>query len=273
MYMYIHTHGFRYMYACICMSLYPHPPNRPGPPLSPPLLCPTCTHQCYSTQQHWTQAHIWIVHVPRVDESWSTYRQRCHSAQQDSKLKAGLTWRSHVPHMHESYLTYEWVMSHIWIRHTPYTHRCHSPQQAAELKAGLTSMSHVPHDNESCHTHTGAIHRSRQQSWSCQITGSRLFLQRTWTWNCRPTNRHGSTYTYMHMYLHVSIFLNIHIYVYTHGCIYITAHMDLEVKTNIHVEYGCYWCDLKKTDKYTYIYIQAHTHTHTQTHKHTHKYK
>ena len=86
-----------------------------------------------------------MSHVSLMNESCLTY-----------EWVMSHVWMSHVTHewvtshMNESRHTYEWVMSHIWKSHV--THMNES-RHTCECVMSHIWMSHVTHVNESCHTY------------------------------------------------------------------------------------------------------------------------
>ena len=97
-------------------------------------------------------------------------------------------WMSHVPHMNESCLTYEWVMSHIWMSHVSHMNEsCLTYEWKATCvqyqKTTTWSMTHVTHMNESCLTykrvmsHTWMRHpRMNQFCLTCQWVMSHIWI-------------------------------------------------------------------------------------------------
>ena len=75
---------------------------------------------------------------------------------------------TYVSCMNESRLTYEWVMSHIWMSHV--THINESCLMCEWVMSHVW-MSHVPRTNESCHTHDVAwSHTCSTSQWSHPLT-------------------------------------------------------------------------------------------------------
>jgi hypothetical protein len=87
-------------------------------------------------------AHVWILQVTRMNESFHTYAHEwvmAHiSVSHDTHVNASRR-------MHESFHIYtrEWVMAHTWMSHA---HMC--------MITPNIWMSHVRHTNALCHTHT-----------------------------------------------------------------------------------------------------------------------
>jgi len=102
------------------------------------------------------------------------------------------TWMSCIAHINETCHTYEWDMSHIWMRHVTYqgvmhtyeyvtshiriSHGTHMNESCHTIKwvTSEIQISHVTHIKEPCHTHKGvALHMqrimSRTRTWLLRI--------------------------------------------------------------------------------------------------------
>jgi len=85
-------------------------------------------------------------HVTHMNESCLTY-----------EWVMSHIWMSHVTHMNESRLTYEWVTSHIWMRHVSHMNEsCHT----YECVTTRIWMRHVLHTSESCLTYKCVVSRT-----------------------------------------------------------------------------------------------------------------
>ena len=72
-------------------------------------------------------SHVWMSHVPYMNESWHTYewvKLNIWTGQKYSRISnfaparvMSHVWMSHVTHMNESCHTYKCVMSHVWMSH------------------------------------------------------------------------------------------------------------------------------------------------------------
>ena len=107
----------------------------------------------------WVMSHICVcvrcvwVHSPMWPDTLHSIRYRCWIM--------SLIWMSRVTHMNEPCHRYEWVMSHIWMRHVTLhsiRYRCWIPQvnkssRTYEWVMSHIWMRHVAHMNESCRTY------------------------------------------------------------------------------------------------------------------------
>jgi len=79
------------------------------------------SHDSYPTYE-WVMSHIWMSHDTHMNESYYTYEwltphiQTTRAGDDDSWCVT-----SHIRPNHVSCLTYEWVMSQIWMSHAPHT--------------------------------------------------------------------------------------------------------------------------------------------------------
>jgi len=101
---------------------------------------------------------MWIRHVTSrlvISHNWMSrffYFSGKKIAPEANALTANGVWFAtlNCTYMNESCHTYEWVMSHIWLRHvTHMTEACHT------CDWGMSHIwrSHVTHVNEACHTY------------------------------------------------------------------------------------------------------------------------
>ena len=101
-------------------------------------------------------SHIWMRHVPRMNESCPT-----------CEWVMSHMWMSHVPHMNESCPMYEWGMSHMNTSHpTPEWVMFHMSCPTYEWVMSHIPMSHVPHTSESCPTSKWVLSRR----WMSHVT-------------------------------------------------------------------------------------------------------
>jgi len=85
-------------------------------------------------------------------------------------------WMSHVTHMNESCHTYEWVMSHTWMGHVPHMNEsCPTWPCWERMENHLHDRCHyrnASHMNESCHTYAW----DTTQIWMSHVT----HMRETW---------------------------------------------------------------------------------------------
>ena len=136
---------------------------------------------------------------------------------------------SHVSHMNESCLTYEWVMSHIWIQafhrrltyewvmsHIWMSHVSHMNKSCRTLECQTSNMwmSHVAHMNESFHTyeymcpcHVGLIETNKRRLGRgiLDMTHSYVwhdsFICVTWLIHLCDTQKTSHTYDWFMSYI------------------------------------------------------------------------
>jgi len=116
----------------------------------------------YSLETH---LHIWMSHVPQMNESCPTYEcieiflgemefysfeSHLHMSSHTCESVTSHTWLSHVTHMNESRHTYDWVILHIWMSHVT---RMNESRHTREWVTLHTWLSHVTHMNESSYTY------------------------------------------------------------------------------------------------------------------------
>jgi len=95
----------------------------------------------------WVMSHIWISHVPHMNESYRT-----NKGTSPSRVRTGLfaTYRRLISRSSKVNESYELVLSHIW-------------------------MSHVPHMNESCPTYQAISRKSLHIMQTSLLACSQLF--------------------------------------------------------------------------------------------------
>jgi len=92
-----------------------------------------------------SMSHIWMTHVWYMDESWRTW------------ISYGTTlffffWRGRSPDG-TPYLTYEWLMSDIWMSHGAHEWVMAFPLSSLLWGRGARAALHVSHMNKPCLTY------------------------------------------------------------------------------------------------------------------------
>ena len=128
-------------------------------------------HISHVTRAIWFMSHTWMSHVTYMNESCHTCGRSWFLVWLPSSSTFHGTLRFTRTHMNESRHTYEWVTSHIWMRHVAHMNESHHTYEwdTSHTYEWVTShiwMSHVTRTNESRHTYEWVT----SHTWMSHVT-------------------------------------------------------------------------------------------------------